>query len=217
MRPPMTWFSFNSPASVNAGALPQPRDFVLQQQLATLQLHDLQTIRGWVRHGIIDFLFECLVPLFEFRKMRLHGHMACLLCQLLTDRRILHQNGPEFDSRVKCAPQNPRTALPTAPWLEHNALNRDNFRTMGPPSTAASAGPQLPKPTVAMTNEEERELQEQLARLQQEHRDLDAAIVALQETAGADILQVQRLKKRKLYLRDRISFIEDQLTPDIIA
>jgi hypothetical protein len=68
-----------------------------------------------------------------------------------------------------------------------------------------------------MENEEQRELQGQLARLQQEHRDLDAAIAALQETRGADILQVQRLKKRKLYLRDRISFIEDQLTPDIIA
>ena len=47
--------------------------------------------------------------------------------------------------------------------------------------------------------------------------DLDAAIAALQESPGADILQVQRLKKRKLQLRDRITFIEDQLTPDIIA
>jgi hypothetical protein len=68
-----------------------------------------------------------------------------------------------------------------------------------------------------MTKEEENELKDQLARLQQEHRDLDAAIAALQEAPGSDMLQVQRLKKRKLYLRDRISFIEDQLTPDIIA
>jgi hypothetical protein len=68
-----------------------------------------------------------------------------------------------------------------------------------------------------MTKEEERELREQWARLQQEHRDLDAAITALQHARGSDMLQVQRLKKRKLYLRDRISFIEDQLTPDIIA
>lgn len=68
-----------------------------------------------------------------------------------------------------------------------------------------------------MTKEEERELRAQLARLQQEHRDLDAAITALQESPGSDIIQVQRLKKRKLLLRDRISFIEDQLTPDIIA
>jgi len=70
---------------------------------------------------------------------------------------------------------------------------------------------------VAMNKEEERELQQQLARLQQEHRDLDAAISALQHTPGSDQLQVQRLKKRKLQLRDRISYIEDQLTPDIIA
>jgi hypothetical protein len=69
----------------------------------------------------------------------------------------------------------------------------------------------------AMTAEEERELRAQLARLQQEHRDLDAAIAALQESLGSDLIQVQRLKKRKLHLRDRITFIEDQLTPDIIA
>jgi len=70
---------------------------------------------------------------------------------------------------------------------------------------------------MAITPEEERELREQLARLLQEHRDLDSAIEALQDSPGSDILQVQRLKKRKLYLRDRITFIEDQLTPDIIA
>jgi hypothetical protein len=68
-----------------------------------------------------------------------------------------------------------------------------------------------------MTENEEIELKTQLERLRQEHRDLDAAIEALHAVPGADILQVQRLKKRKLVLRDRITFIEDQLTPDIIA
>ena len=68
-----------------------------------------------------------------------------------------------------------------------------------------------------MTEEEETELRAQLARLRQEHRALDAAIEALQGAPASDILQVQRLKKRKLVLRDRITFIEDQLTPDIIA
>ncbi len=68
-----------------------------------------------------------------------------------------------------------------------------------------------------MTQEEESELRSQLARLRQEHRDLDAAIEALQSSPASDILQVQRLKKRKLVLRDRITHIEDQLTPDIIA
>jgi hypothetical protein len=68
-----------------------------------------------------------------------------------------------------------------------------------------------------MTEEEEGALREQLARLQQEHRDLDAAIAALAASPGSDLLQVQRLKKRKLVLRDQIRQIEDQLTPDIIA
>lgn len=68
-----------------------------------------------------------------------------------------------------------------------------------------------------MTAEDETDLRTQLGRLQQEHRDLDSAIAALQEAPGTDVLQVQRLKKRKLVLRDRITFIEDQLTPDIIA
>jgi hypothetical protein len=70
---------------------------------------------------------------------------------------------------------------------------------------------------VANTKEEERELREQLARLQQEHRDLDAAIAALQISPSSDLIQVQRLKKRKLVLRDKIRDVEDQLTPDIIA
>ena len=68
-----------------------------------------------------------------------------------------------------------------------------------------------------MTDEEERELRATLSRLLQEHRDLDAAIEALQGAPGSDLLQIQRLKKRKLQLRDRITFIEDELTPDIIA
>jgi hypothetical protein len=74
-------------------------------------------------------------------------------------------------------------------------------------------------PVVAatMTQEEERELKAQLVRLRQEHRDLDAAIEALHNSPSSDLLQVQRLKKRKLVLRDRIIAIEDQLTPDIIA
>ena len=53
--------------------------------------------------------------------------------------------------------------------------------------------------------------------LRSEHRDLDEVIDRLIEKPPFDQLQLQRLKKRKLYLRDRISHIEDQLTPDIIA
>jgi hypothetical protein len=61
------------------------------------------------------------------------------------------------------------------------------------------------------------ELEAELARLKQEHRDLDAAIDALEGIIAGDQLQVQRLKKRKLSLKDQIIQIEDQLTPDISA
>lgn len=56
-----------------------------------------------------------------------------------------------------------------------------------------------------------------LEALRHEHRDLDAAILALEERGTADQLTLRRLKKQKLVLRDRIAFIEDRLTPDIIA
>lgn len=57
----------------------------------------------------------------------------------------------------------------------------------------------------------------ELNRLREEHRDLDEAIEALKLSMAGDQLQIQRLKKRKLVLRDRISHLEDQMTPDIIA
>ena len=57
----------------------------------------------------------------------------------------------------------------------------------------------------------------ELAQLRQEHRDLDSAIEALQNQPRPDTLQIQRLKKRKLILKDRISALEDKLLPDIIA
>lgn len=60
-------------------------------------------------------------------------------------------------------------------------------------------------------------LQLELIVLRDEHRDLDQAIEALIEKGTADQLTIQRLKKKKLLLKDKISGIEDRLTPDIIA
>lgn len=68
-----------------------------------------------------------------------------------------------------------------------------------------------------MDTEDERELMARLETLVQEHRDLDAAIDALMAQAGADLLQVQRLKKRKLKLKDEIALLQDMMVPDIIA
>ncbi len=56
-----------------------------------------------------------------------------------------------------------------------------------------------------------------MARLRQEHRDLDAAIEALADSGRGDHLTMQRLKKKKLAIKDRISVLEDQIVPDIIA
>ncbi len=70
---------------------------------------------------------------------------------------------------------------------------------------------------VKLTSDERKAIEDELERLRQEHRDLDAAIEALQTVGSTDQLQVARLKKRKLVLRDRIAFLDDQLTPDIIA
>jgi hypothetical protein len=60
-------------------------------------------------------------------------------------------------------------------------------------------------------------LRAQLAQLKQEHRDLDTAIASLEQTVRPDQLQLKRLKKRKLYLKDEIARVEDELFPDIIA
>lgn len=60
-------------------------------------------------------------------------------------------------------------------------------------------------------------LRGQLANLRQEHRDLDLAIAALDETGRPNDLELRRLKKKKLALKDRMSQIEIDLLPDIIA
>ena len=68
-----------------------------------------------------------------------------------------------------------------------------------------------------LSEEEERELRQALAEIRQEHRELDAAIAAMAASPVPDTMQLQRLKKRKLALKDRIAALEDRLLPDIIA
>lgn len=68
-----------------------------------------------------------------------------------------------------------------------------------------------------MNAKERKKLEKKLADLLTEHRDLDDIIARLTGEGSYDQLQVQRLKKRKLMLKDHISRLEDQLLPDIIA
>jgi hypothetical protein len=65
--------------------------------------------------------------------------------------------------------------------------------------------------------QDEHTLRTKLAELRSEHRDLDQAIEKLADDGTANQLMVQRMKKRKLGLRDQIAWIEDQINPDIIA
>ena len=68
-----------------------------------------------------------------------------------------------------------------------------------------------------MTEAEDQILRAKLAELMQEHRDLDTAIQAMTDTGVNDQLQLSRMKKRKLQLKDLITQINDKLLPDIIA
>lgn len=65
--------------------------------------------------------------------------------------------------------------------------------------------------------EDEEELREKLVELKQEHKDLDDVIDRLMQHQPVDFIQLQRLKKRKLALKDTIQRIESGLLPDIIA
>lgn len=65
--------------------------------------------------------------------------------------------------------------------------------------------------------EEEEQLHTRLTELKNEHRELDELIADLSDRGPSDQIKIQRLKKRKLQLKDQISILEDQLLPDIIA
>jgi hypothetical protein len=70
--------------------------------------------------------------------------------------------------------------------------------------------------TEDMSEQEQAEIRLEFARLKQEHMDFDAAINAM-IAVGCDALQIQRMKKKKLALKDRLANLEDKIIPDIIA
>jgi hypothetical protein len=67
-----------------------------------------------------------------------------------------------------------------------------------------------------MSEQDQAEIRLEFARLKQEHADFDAAINAM-ISVGCDALSIQRMKKKKLIIKDRLSALEDKIIPDIIA
>ena len=67
-----------------------------------------------------------------------------------------------------------------------------------------------------MADQEQADIRLMVARLRQEHEDYDAAINAMIEV-GCEALRIQRMKKKKLVIKDKLSKLEDQIIPDIIA
>ncbi|TWF55059.1 YdcH family protein [Neorhizobium alkalisoli] len=67
-----------------------------------------------------------------------------------------------------------------------------------------------------MADQEQADIRLALAKLRQEHEDYDAAINAMIQT-GCEALRIQRMKKKKLVIKDKMTQLEDQIIPDIIA
>lgn len=101
--------------------------------------------------------------------------------------------------------------------LDRPGAFRHNRRPWRPPGDAGAGSNGAARHVMGLSKSEETALRQQLEQLRSEHRDLDDVIARLTEEPLHDQLQLQRLKKRKLVLRDGIARIEDILTPDIIA
>jgi hypothetical protein len=116
------------------------------------------------------------------------------------------------------APRSFSRGLRPAALADFRAHNHNWPPTKTRAPTLRNESPERTRMAQQELSETERaELRRQIERLREEHRDLDAAIEALNNAGAADRLQMQRIKKRKLALRDRLAQLEDLSTPDIIA
>lgn len=186
-------------------------DFVLEEQLAPLEIGDADSVGRGAGRLFPQLLFKCLMATFQLGNMRLHGHGQYLLSSDANVISLSRERGA-VDERMCC------TAARSLTVSGAGGCGGPQGRRYSCPTSAV---PGMSRVRVGrltqMTAEEERELLAVLERLRQEHRDLDVAIQALQDMPGSDQLQLARFKKRKLQLRDRIGYIEDQICPDIIA
>ena len=109
-----------------AGPVLQTYDLVLDLQLATFQFRDLHLIARRVSEGVIDLLFEGLVPTFQFRKMRFEGHVQRLLGRIAANDVILHHIHRKVDAGMRCAVQKIPQFLPPRPSTACRRRQKNN-------------------------------------------------------------------------------------------
>src|SRR5215207_5429878 len=185
-------------------------DLVLQLELSSLEFRYLEVIDGRVAHGVLNFPFERLVFPFKLAQMHLQRHASVPPIAVPTARHhaTTGRGRRRQNVMVRCK----------SPGITGAALAPPDARAHSPgPSPDTTQRHRGARMAPQLSDEEIVEFEAELARLKEEHRDLDGAIEALLRMVAGDQLQIQRLKKRKLVLKDRISYLEDQLTPDIIA
>ena len=147
-------------------------------------------------------------PLRDARRAAASSDRAALLARELDAERDLMDQLETVPVSIECGASDPPITLAAISATWGRPLDPSAFRGLigEPPMSDEEA-----------SNDEDFRLREMLARLRQAHQDLDAAVEALNALPRPDQLQIARLKKRKLVLRDQIAKLENSLTPDLIA
>lgn len=207
------------------GGFFQFRDLVLELQFAPLERGQDEGVGSRVPLGVRDFSLEVAMTALKFGKLRFGGHQHSASVSAYDDdsRRGKYATGVGLSRPERPGPshvldsigvaETNRQPLRLESW--ERLVNDGSLRLKLGPLGASETG--LLGDDRRLNQEEEREVQRELAELRQEHRDLDDAIAALASAPVADTMGMQRLKKRKLALKDRIAKLEDRLLPDIIA
>ncbi len=165
----------------------QSADFVLDPEFLALEFGYFGIGGSGMIHRLRQLGLEGLVLLEQLTKVRLKTH--AILHSWLYDEQMMTQSWGLVEPLQR-------------------ALVKNDVILIAEPKGRA-----MPKLDVI----QEVQLRAQLQNLMQQHRDLDAAIISLEGTGTSDQLQLRRLKKMKLDIKDKIQRIETMLIPDIIA
>jgi hypothetical protein len=176
-------------------------NLVLDLQLPALQRSDFDIIHFGMSQFRLDLSLEGLMLALKLGKMRVDRHEDPPFIQTTCEK--VGRSAAVFKRKMARMVDFPQTVFRALELAGKSALKagRGNEPTM----------------RYTLSDQEREQLQRDFARLEQEHRDLDSAIAALQQVGSTDQLQIQRLKKRKLVLKDRMIEVADRLRPDIIA